>query len=395
MKLAILAHSVPPHGTGQAMQIYRLLEGIDPGKYCLISAVPIDSETGEGGFAKRLPTQYYDLPGEGRKITRGHRFINKSARDRIELFLTIVHRYRQLRRIMIREQCDALMAFTGDVTHLPAGFMACRRLRIPFYAFVVDHYLYREWHTPAATYWARRLEPTLMKRANKVIVLNEALRDDLRERFGVEATINRNSIDLSVYEGLKPAARNSDGIKIVFTGAIYQAHYDTFRNLMAAIDRLGRDDIKAHIYSGQKIEELHGNGIRDHFVLHPPISMKDIPQTQRDADILFLPLAFESPYPGVIKTSAPTKMGEFLAAGAPILVHAPADSYLSSYFQQHDCGVVVDQNDPGKLAEAIERILSDAELRKTISANARKRARIDFDIKNSRAAFAELVGWND
>ena len=86
--------------------------------------------------------------------------------------------------------------------------------------------------------------------------------------------------------------------------------------------------------------------------------------------MLFLPLAFDSPYPAVARTSAPAKMAEYLTARRPILVHAPADSFVSSYFRPHSCGVVVDEVDPIALAQALERVIGDSELRKRVCAAA-------------------------
>jgi glycosyltransferase involved in cell wall biosynthesis len=87
----------------------------------------------------------------------------------------------------------------------------------------------------------------------------------------------------------------------------------------------------------------------------------------------------------------PGKMGEYLASGRPILVHAPADSFIAWYFRHHECGLVVDENDPARLAQAIDSLLNDADLRKTIGARARDRAIADFDQVKEQARFIELL----
>ncbi len=69
-----------------------------------------------------------------------------------------------------------------------------------------------------------------------------------------------------------------------------------------------------------------------------------------------------------------------------------ACSAISNYFRRHGCGVVVDERDPVAVAQALERILGDAELRGRISAAAWERARVDFHPDRARAAFADLVG---
>jgi glycosyltransferase involved in cell wall biosynthesis len=112
---------------------------------------------------------------------------------------------------------------------------------------------------------------------------------------------------------------------------------------------------------------------------------------QRRADLLFLPLAFDSPYPVLINTSCPSKMGEYLASGRPVLVHAPAGSFVAWYFKKYECGLVVDEPDPAKLAAAVGRLLTDNDLRRRLGHRARERARADFSVPVARATFEGLM----
>jgi len=390
-KIAIVTDSLPPGTSGSAMLAYRLLSGFDPQDYCLITNAPAGAST--PGYTPSLQGRHYYLKNS--RQLRG-RAISKSLRDLANLLLTVFDRARQIREIIEREKCTAVVAFTGDVTHLPASYLACRRAQIPFIPYEFDHYLYREYHTPAATLVARWFEPFIMKSAAGIFVLNEALRDDLRARFKVEAEVLYNSIDLAPYEQPTVEHRgNSKDVKIVFTGSIYDAHFDAFRNLLKAIELLDQPHIRLYVYGPQSEEFLTAFGISGPLVLCGPLALKEMPKVQREADILFLPLAFDSPYPGVVRTSAPTKMGEYLAAKRPVLVHAPPDAFISSYFSEHQCGVVVDQKEPGVLAEGIHRILTDEALRNQLAANAWQRARADFDVHAWRAKFAELTGIED
>jgi glycosyltransferase involved in cell wall biosynthesis len=234
-----------------------------------------------------------------------------------------------------------------------------------------------------------------MKGAAGIVVPNEVLRDDLQERFGVEATVIHNSFDISPYE---TAAANGNirsasagEVSVVYTGAVYQAHFGAFRNLMAAINKLDRRDVRLHLYTNQPAESLERENVRGPIVRHPQRSMTEMPRVQMEADILFLPLAFDSPYPDLVRTSATTKLGEYLAARRPVLVHAPRDSFISRYFREHECGIVVDEDDPARLAEAIKLVLSDSTLCNRLIQNAVQRARTDFSISASRAAFARLL----
>lgn len=373
------------------MVIYRLLGDLDPASYCLISTVP-PSANSNGGYVGTLAGTYYDLPTVGRQLTRGQRFGLAAARGRLNLGLTIWHRAKLIREILRKEQCNVACVFTGDVTHLPASFIACRREKIPLITYLMDHYTDREFYNPDAAFVAEKVERVLMKRCNKVIVVNEALQDDLDRRFKVQSTVIYNSFDLGPYLEM---AGNTESAKrevsIVFTGNIYDAHYDAFRNLLAAIRITGRTDLRLHLYTPQTAEELAQQGIAGPITFHQPLTSPEIPPVQRRADILFLPLAFNSPYPGVVRTSAPTKMGEYLASRRPVLVHAPSDSYVAWYFRHHECGLVVDESDPRLLADALQRILQDDPIVAELIQRGWQRAVNDFDLNNARKNFMKVL----
>ncbi|MEN3325778.1 MAG: hypothetical protein V7638_585 [Acidobacteriota bacterium] len=397
MKFALISHNVPPTGTGQALVIYRMLRDLDPEQYCLISPEQHDGTKPANGPTQRLPCRYYHLP-PAFSFSRGYRWGIRSLRESINTQITVVDYRCRIADIVRREQCEAIVACTGDVTLLPAGYLASRATGVPFYAYIFDHYSYREWADPVSAFWARRFEPFITKGATGVIAPNEILRDDLRERFGVEATVIHNSFDISPYETNETVAADtrkvSDEVNIVYTGAVYEAHYGAFRNLMAAIQKLDHLRLRVHLYTNQSEETLHRENVRGPIVLHGQQAMTDMPRVQMNADILFLALAFDSPYPDLVRTSATTKLGEYLASRRPVLVHAPRDSFISWYFRKHECGVVVDEDDPARLAEGIELILSDAQLCQRLIANAQERARTDFDIAASRAAFFRVLGLN-
>jgi len=374
-----------------------MLAGLAPDQYCLVSTEQHDALQPSERPSEMLPSRYYYLPPPF-KFQRGYRLGLRLLREGVNVPLAIVEHSRRIAAIIRRERCDAVVACTGDVTILPAAYLASRAMKVPFYAYLFDHYSYREWDDPVLQFWARRLERLLMKGAQGVIVPNEVLRDDLLERFGVEATVIHNSFDISPYEVngvVQTDTCNAAGeIKIVYTGAVYEAHFGAFRNLMAALSKLSRPNVQLHLYTNQPDETLERENVRGPIVRHQQLSMTEMPRLQMEADILFLPLAFDSPYPDLVRTSATTKLGEYLAARRPILVHAPRDSFVSWYCRTHECALVVDQDEPARLADAIDLLLSDTKLCERLISNAFERARSDFSIESSRAAFARLLGLN-
>ena len=392
MKVALISETLPPAPTGQAVVLQRLLEGRSPSDYCLVSAHEWRGGGGDADAARRntLPAKTYVL-GAPFRLERGYRLGLARVRETVNIPLGVRHRARQFRDVIRRESCDAVVACTGDILDLPAGRIAARREGVPFFAYLFDHYSYREWREPAKRFWSRRFEPWLMRSAEGLIVPNEVLRDDLRARFGVEAEVIHNSFDISPYEAPCESSAAGGAGGVVYTGDIYEAHYDAFRNLLEALDRLGRDELKLHAYTPRTEEELASYGIRGRMVLHSPRDPSDMPCVQRGAGALFLPLAFDSPYPELVRTSSTTKLGEYLAAGRPVIAHAPPDSFVAWYTREHECGVVVDSLDPAQLAEAVARVLDDEALGRRLAANAWARAEADFDIAAAREKFWKFL----
>jgi glycosyltransferase involved in cell wall biosynthesis len=386
-KLALISHTVPPAWSGQAMVIYRMLRDLNPESYCLISGRTEGIDGDPTDYLHTLDGPRYQIPAEF-QIRRGFRL----GMQHVNTALAIVQRARYFAVVIRREGCNAVLACTGDMLDMPAAYLASRRTGAPFYAYIFDHYSKRERFDPIARVWAQRLEPWLIRRATKVIAPNEILRDDLREDYAVEAAVIHNSCDISVYETGVPEVSNRDGIRIVYTGDIYEANFGALKNLLKAIELLDRKDVKLHLYTARSEEFLDHYGIRGQRVAHPHRQPSEMPRVQQQADILFLPLAFDSPYPEVIRTSATSKMAEYLAAQRPVLVHAPPDSFLAWYFRHYECGLVVDRNEPADLASAIELLLTDAALREKLSQRAWERANADFSLAKAQAQFVRLIG---
>jgi glycosyltransferase involved in cell wall biosynthesis len=238
------------------------------------------------------------------------------------------------------------------------------------------------------------MERLVYRRVRKVIVPNEFMRDEIQQRHRVRTFIVRNPV-ASLPAEVEPAVHTEydlqGEIRIVYTGAIYHVNFDAFRNLIAAVEQISTN-VKIHLFTAQPVEWLESNGIRSpQIILHSHTVHADVMRAQNRAHILFLPFAFHSTIPEVIKTSAPGKTGEYLASGVPILAHVPADSFVSWYLKTHECGFVVDVNDIESLKQAIVELVNNTECRSKLIRNAQERARADFDPLAASRAFREAV----
>jgi glycosyltransferase involved in cell wall biosynthesis len=394
-KTGVVSVVFPPQDSGQAIMLQRLLHNINPAHYTLISSrnyhasrfpystIPHRNSALGGRFYQIATTE---------PIIRGRRFMTPNLREIIAFFIKVVGRARQIANILRQEKCAGVIGCSGDIFDFPAAFVASKLARLPFYAYMFDYYSFQsviDIHRKICVF----LERVILQNATKVIVPNDFLGECYRVRYGVDYTTVHNPLELgaTIATQVKPWPAQYGEIRLVYTGQVYEAQFDALSALVQALELLGRSDIRLYIYTAQPIETIQAHGICGPVVFHPHQPPERVRELQQEADVLFLPLGFNTPYPEIIKTSAPSKMGEYLASGRPILVHVPSDSFVSWYFKKYECGAVVDQENPALLAEAIREISENPIYREKLVRNAKLRAEMDFEFTKVQTQFISLL----
>lgn len=390
-QFALFSPVVPPVRSGQTVILYRLLEAFDPQRYIMVANAQAQARYKSVIATPHLSADVFlieprtsrPIPLPGKKYWPMFPYY---------LLAEVYGRAVQIAAILKRNPVRALIGCSGDFYSLPAAFIAARLARVPFVTYFFDDFLYQcpRYLRPAAFV----MERVCVRGAHEVIVTNERFVEELQRRHGVTAKVIHNAVDLDA-----PPSRGTakkllpEGVKnIVYAGTLYNAHYDAFHNLLRAMERLGRDDVRLNLFTFQSAEDLASVGIQSPLlVLHEYRPQAEILAAQQEADLLFLPLAFESPLKTLLRTAAPGKTAEYLAWGMPILVHAPADTFISQYFRRHECGFVADSPDVAALAEVLRQALDDTARRQYVSAQARKRAEADFDIRKEQRKLHEII----
>lgn len=378
-KFAVLSHILPPSPSGQAVILYRLLKDMDKNQYCLISSKDYIRED-KLISTKKLPAKYY-------KIEQTY----KSGFFLLDLCLAA----RKIKKILIKEKCQVLLVCSGGFQDMPAAYLACRWAKVKLVPYVFDDYVY-QWQNRQRKL-AAWMMPKIAKASVNIIVPNEFIKKDYEGQYKIKCTLIHNSqipIDLKKVDQAKPVF-NKKEINIVYTGMVYHANYDAFHNLIEAVEKIGKINGKKviiHIYSLQSASDLAKIRIKGkNIIVHEHIHQSEVHAVQRQADILFLPLGFKTPIKEVIRTSAPSKMAEYLTIGRPILIHVPADTYINWYFEKNKCGIVVNQSNPAILAKAIVNLVKNPKLQKLISRQAIIMAEKEYSLKESRKRFFELL----
>jgi len=322
-KVLLFSHSLPPSPSGQATVLYRLLDGISPNSYCLASAKNYDDASFLQTTTQRLPVRYRWV-GRALQIRS---FVHPTV-NRASLLLNtmskIAHDTWRLQKIVREERCRSIIVCTGDACDLPVAYMTSLVTRAPIFLYYFD-YFSEQWAGTPYHGFAKAVESFIVKRAKGIIVPNEKMRDELAGRYGVDSTLIHNPImiDPPVSERLHDWPNRPGEIRIVYTGSIYRAQSDALKTLLQVVDELSHLNVTLHLYTAQTREELEKQAIHGSYVLHPHAAYSIIRDVQKKADILYLPLSFDPEISKVIDTSSPGKMGEYLASGRPVLVHAP------------------------------------------------------------------------
>jgi len=396
-KIAVVTTAAPPSASGQARVLGQL---IVPGRM----APPI-----------YLTDQLQALEPSGERFGSYHSLA--PARDQLTsritwdflhgpntlggLLRSVWSRANEITSVLRAEPVKVIVGCTASPLDLPAAYLASRRLNIPFVAYLFDDPVY-QWVPGNYRRLARFWEPVWGRGAAALIAPNEVLARDVRSRLPkAKIHIVRNPVDPAAFPAA--AAKGPDLLypsaadrvwRLLYTGSIYSAQASAFRNLNTALNLLeGR--FALDVYTAQPPAALAANGLDGPYVHHHPHAPQATALSlQQNADILFLPLAFNSPIPEVILSSAPAKLGEYLAAGRPILVHAPTGSFVTELLRKADAAVVVDMPDPGRLAEALTAIANSQPLRDRIVRNAASLAG-EFHVERARDAFSSVIASLD
>jgi UDP-N-acetylglucosamine:LPS N-acetylglucosamine transferase len=299
--------------------------------------------------------------------------------------------YKALLTLTRQHKPRAIWANWPSTGFLLGAWWVSRKLRIPLYVHMHD--MWEEGMTSRDQIFerlvARWYEKRILRGAKRVFAITDTAAAHFRAKHGIETFVLKHCIPDSDLDQVPSAGQHSIKKVIHFAGSIYALmNQDAVVDLVKALD-LCRSGITLDGYT------LNPAGYDAVGIGGPRVSLRrasktDVMAAQRESAILFLPLAFQSSNPTEIRTVFPTKLLEYFVSGRPILVHAPADSWVSRAAQKDGWGVVVDTPDSTRLADTIDALLNDQEKQQSLVAAAFKEARSRLASKVAAGLQAEL-----
>jgi glycosyltransferase involved in cell wall biosynthesis len=119
----------------------------------------------------------------------------------------------------------------------------------------------------------------------------------------------------------------------------------------------------------------------DFVFINKPVDYNELPKVYSEADILILPVDFNSYAQTFLKLSMPTKASEFMISGTPILLYCSPALSIYEHAKEHKWAYIVSEGNTAKIAEGILDLCSNRLLREQLGNTAR-----EFVIKNYNAA---------
>jgi glycosyltransferase involved in cell wall biosynthesis len=360
----VISYFYPPMAIGPSFVMGTLLEQFDPTGLVVFSGNPEKSTTPIDP-SKRPPVavRRFDVPRWWPDTDTEVRILGRKLPLRPRAFgnlLVSIGVTAAALRVLRRPQTRALVVVYPKQHFLLAGLLAAVLARKPLFVYFMDVYVEG---LPRGRRIAALIERLVARRASVVFAMSEPHRDHFEKRLRRCGVRNPQVVELPHLHREEPPAeppRLEGNPAIVFTGAIYDAQADSVRRLVDALDTLESHEAQLHLLTQTSGRELRRWGIEPSARVHVrSVTRAEAQAAQRAADVLFLPMGFEAKG-DVVRTASPSKLPEYLAAGRPVLVHAPADSFVARYAREHGFAEVIDDPDPAALRAALLRLTSDS-----------------------------------
>ena len=282
----------------------------------------------------------------------------------------------ELVRLFRRVRPDIVHANSSKAGVL--GRLAARIARVPVSVFTVHGWAFMQYHGAASTMylWLDRLVRPLTTAFVCVSETTRAAGIRARTCPGATTTVIPNAVDVSA---APRAALTGEPPRVVSVGRLKEPK--DFVSLVRALAQVDAPFRAAIIGDGPDrslIEEaIRATGLGDRVELLG--ERADVPAQLAASDVFVL---------SSLSEGMPISVLEAMAAGLPVV--ASAVGGVPELVVEGETGLLVPPGDPDALGAALQRVLADGELRRSLGAAARRRAEERFDLGPFREAHVTL-----
>ncbi len=273
--------------------------------------------------------------------------------------------------LCISHQCDTILAVYPDGLFLLTGYLISRLLKKPLYVYFHNTFL----DNYPSSKFASWLQNRIFRHSKHVFVMSQGMYRFFRERYPKLSCSVLSHIIPEIPElnnGFQLTPLHSP-LRLMFVGNINELCREAASRFAQLIQT--RTDLALKIYSGMSPKEYSTLGFCIDRVTIENVPYDELIKRMHEADVIIHPHGF---YGGMkpieYQTIFPTKTLEYLISLKPILAHAPENCYLSEFYRDHDCALLVHEPSVEALESGLQVLISDESLRLRLVKNALKAA---------------------
>jgi hypothetical protein len=303
-----------------------------------------------------------------------------------------------------------IKAFRPDVIYTILGsngmMRLIREIRLHFHLPVVVHFM-DDWMAashrhgllgPAMRRDMLQLVAEAVETAERCLGISPAMCAEFSQRFGRPFEAFQNTIEVSRWSTLaKTGLRSGTPADVLYVGSIFpNAQLDSLAQCCRAVAELNRQGMPATLTISSP--SGHAERYRSRLAIDRSIRIID---TIRDdetyfkriaaADLLLLPVNFDTDSVRFIRYSMPTKVPSYLAVGTPIFAYGPSDTAQMKYAISDEWAFTLNDPSLATLVSGLRNALTNEPARIRISTAARCTALRNHDASTVRIRFHDVL----
>lgn len=245
------------------------------------------------------------------------------------------------------------------------------------------------------TFRALRLSyASILQQAKHISVICESMKRIFHNEYGVDSLTMLHGIRRNLW--MDQSAQSEDNqdkeeLTVGFAGSMYAKV--EWKILTEALDSVGgkiagkqvRIKVLGNVPKKQKIKP----SFVEYLGYCPFESALKILSKM---DVAYLPYWFQRKYSYVVKTSFPTKLSTYVAAGVPVLYHGPSESSPAAFLKEYPVGEGCYFLDTSEILRVLENLLIDRTVRQQCMEARWLALRNVFDHEIMLSRFFQFIG---
>ena len=317
--------------------------------------------------------QLKDCPEVTDFVERRYETAFRPVRGKLGEFIALVARSvkqpRHLRTIVDRAvQCgrshrvQMVWAVLDCPTVIQTARLVASRLGVPLIVLVWDAPELLSHQLQHDRWFSRELLrcfQVVMKSSIRCAVVGETMKAAYDDAYGQDCIIVRHGLEPRAVQSCQGEQRDREQTIIGYAGSISAP--ETFRGFIRALDASGWKvdgrDVILRLAGSRLLLDASTPQRIEYFGRR---SVCDTAEMLADCDVLYLPQPFSNELRPLASLSFPTKLSTYLAAGRPVLLHAPEHGSVVPFFKKYSCGTWCNSLQENEIASSLRKLTNDS-----------------------------------